>query len=92
MSKMIPPHLIERTWDIYQQHSNGNGVEPDKLQFLSGFAACMGVLVGTLDIGIPNGTQTRVVMHQLMLEIDKYRAEITALEEVARKRTERRNK
>jgi hypothetical protein len=31
-------------------------------------------------------------MRQLMDEIDKYRAEITALEEVARQRTERRNK
>lgn len=87
----IPPHLIKKAWELYRFHSEGNGVEPDELQFVSGFSACMGVLVGTLDIGIPEGTLTIDVMTQLMAEVDKYRAEIAVLEEQARQRTARRN-
>lgn len=88
---MIPPHLIKKSWEMYRFHSEGNGVEPDELQFVSGFAAAVGVLTGTLDLGIQEGTHTSDVMAQLIGEIDKYRAEIAALEEVARARTNRRN-
>ncbi len=87
----IPAHLIKKSWEMYRFHSEGNGVEPDELQFVSGFAACMGVLTGSMDIGIPEGTLTIEVMAQLMDEVDKYRSEIAALEELARQRTNRRN-
>lgn len=90
--RQIPPHLIERVWDIYQTHTVGNGVEPDKLQFISGVGGVMGLLLGTVDVGIPEGTLTRDVMAQLMEELGQYRAEIAHLEEQARQRTERRNR
>lgn len=88
----IPPHLIERAYDLYQTHSAGNGVEPDKLQFLCGVGALFGLLTGSIDVGIPEGTLSFDVLAQVSHELDKYRAEIAALEDEARRRTERRNK
>jgi len=31
----IPPHLVKKAWEMYRFHSEGNGVEPDELQFVS---------------------------------------------------------
>ena len=87
----IPNHLIERSYDIYASHTAGNDVEPDKLQYLSGFAAAIGVLTGSLQVGIPEGTPSVEVMAALLKELDKYRSEIRALEDEARRRTVRRN-
>jgi hypothetical protein len=59
---------------------------PDKLYFLGGFNAAIGVLVGTLPVGIPEGTHTVDVMAQLLEELGQYQKELLALEEQARKK------
>jgi len=59
---------------------------PDKLYFLGGFNAAIGVLIGTLPVGIPEGTYTTDVMAQLLEELGQYQAELLALEEAARKK------
>jgi hypothetical protein len=83
----IPRHLIERCWDVYSTFMVDTGSPPpDKLYWLGGFSACMGLLVGTIQVGIPEGTQTRDVMVQLIEELEQYRAELKTLEEAARKR------
>lgn len=87
----IPAHLIKKAFEMYRFHTEGNGIEPDELQFVSGAAAMVGLLVGTLDVGIPEGTQSFDVLAQLVREVDKYRAEIAALEEQAKQRSNRRN-
>jgi hypothetical protein len=87
----IPSHLIEKSWEVYRSHSEGNGVEPDKLHYLCGFAAAIGVLIGSLDLGIPPGTLTHDVMAKLLHEISQYHAEIGNLEDLARRRSDRRN-
>jgi hypothetical protein len=55
----IPPHLIKRCWKLSRFHSEGNGIEPDELHFISGFAAAIDLLVGSLDVGIPEGQTAR---------------------------------
>lgn len=87
----LPNHLIERGWEQYEFHTSGNGVEPDKLQFLSGVATAIGILAGSLDVGIPEGTHTIEVMAKMIEELSQYRSEIANLENEARRRTERRN-
>ena len=82
----IPKHLIEQAWEMYLHHTRGNGLEPDKLNFLCGVASLHGILMGTLPVGIPEGTQTFDVMVAIQTELSKYRAEIAALEEQAKKR------
>lgn len=90
-STAIPPHLIERAWEIYHnftyQLNQCPEGESDKLHFLGGFSAALGVLIGTLDVGIPEGTATASVIAQLINdEIPRYQAEIAALTEKARQR------
>ncbi len=83
----IPRHLIERSWEIYQHFMVDTGAPPpDKLYFLGGFNAAIGVLIGTLPVGIPEGTYTTDVMAQLLEELGQYQAELLALEEAARKK------
>lgn len=84
----IPPHLIEQSWEQYCALSAGNGAPPpDKLSYLCGFAGAIGVLVGTVDCGIPQGTYMGDVIAQLLnVELPKYRAEIAHLEAEARRR------
>lgn len=83
----IPRHLVERSWEIYQHFMADTGAPPpDKLYFLGGFSAAIGVLVGTIPVGIPEGTYTTDVMGQLIEELGQYRAELFALEEAARKK------
>jgi hypothetical protein len=89
-SRAIPPHLIERSWEIYldfmKRDNPEAGLEANqKLYYLGGFAACIGVLVGTLPVGIPEGTRTQEVIAQIVNdEIPKYQSEIVALSEAAR--------
>ncbi len=83
----IPRHLIERSWEIYQHFMVHTGAPPpDKLYYLGGFAAAVAMLVGTLPVGIPEGTYTTDVMAQLIEELAQYRAELLTLEEAARKK------
>lgn len=88
--RAIPPHLIERSWEIYLDFMRRGDVEAgldpnQKLYYLGGFAAAIGVLVGTLPVGIPEGTATRDVIAQIVNdEIPRYQAEIVALSEAAR--------
>ena len=83
----IPRHLIERAWEIYRHFmADTKAPPPDKLYWLGGFTAALGVLVGTIPVGIPEGTLTQDVMAQLLEELGQYRAELAALEEAARKR------
>jgi|SRR6266404_5976630 len=96
MSRSIPRHLIERSWEIYLEHMlSGDpnaGQDPNqKLYYLGGFAAAIGVLVGTLPVGIPEGTLTRDVLSQIINnEIPRYQAEIEQLTvEAARLKRER---
>lgn len=83
----IPRHLIERAWDVYMTFMTDSGAPPpDKLYWLGGFNAAVGVLMGSLPVGIPEGTYTTDVMTQLIEELGQYRAELLTLEEAARKR------
>ena len=90
-SQAIPPHLIEQSWEIYldfMRRANPQaGLDPNqKLYYLGGFAAAIGVLVGTLDVGIPAGTATRDVISQIVNdEVPRYQAEIEHLTEAAMK-------
>lgn len=86
--RAIPPHLIERAWEVYLAHMTDTGAPPpDKLYWLGGFAAAIGVLIGSLEIGIPGGTPTNEVVNQIVnVELPKYQAELAHLEEQARKR------
>lgn len=91
----IPKNLIERAWEIYRHHTEGNGVQCgqiEKFHWLCGVTGCMGMLNGTLPVGIREGTLTFDVMVALQAEMDKYRAEISTIEELARIETEKRNK
>lgn len=83
----IPRHLIERAWEVYRSFMiDTKAPPPDKLYWLGGFSSAIAVLVGTLPIGIPDGTYTTDVMAQLLEELGQYRAELAALEEAARKK------
>jgi len=96
-SQAIPPHLIEQSWEIYldfMRRANPQaGLDPNqKLYYLGGFAAAIGVLVGTLDVSIPAGTATRDVISQIVNdEIPKYQAEIEHLTEAAMKLKREKN-
>lgn len=89
--RALPNHMIEQAWEVYSDFTHKqNGApqgETDKLHFLGGFAACIGVLVGTLDVGIEGGTPTQDVMSKLVNEeIPRYQSEIIALTEAAKRR------
>jgi len=96
-SQAIPPHLIEQSWEIYldfMRRANPQaGLDPNqKLYYLGGFAAAIGVLVGTLDVAIPAGTATLDVISQIVNdEIPKYQAEIEHLTEAAMKLKREKN-
>lgn len=84
----IPPHLLEQAWEIYSEFTyKRNKCIPgpaDKMHFLGGVGAVIGLLIGTLDVGIPEGTPTSHVMAQLInVEIPRYQHEIAALVEAA---------
>lgn len=89
-SRAIPPHLIERSWEIYIDFMKRDNPEAgldanQKLYFLGGWAAAIGVLVGTLPVGIPEGTRTESVIAQIVnTEIPRYQSEIIGLSEAAR--------
>ena len=83
----IPRHLIERAWDVYMTFMTDTGAPPpNKLYWLGGFNAAVGLLVGTIQIGIPEGTPTRDVMIQLIEEIGTYSEQIEILEDLERKK------
>jgi hypothetical protein len=49
------------------------------------------MLALSCSFGIPEGDKQRDVLVQLIHEVDQYRAEIRALEEMSRQRSNRRN-
>lgn len=85
-SPAIPRHLLKTAYLMYQDHMKKSGIDVDELMFISGAAAVVGIVVGTLDMGIREGTPTRDVISQLIEETDQYRAELLHLENQARER------
>ena len=86
MSQM-PKHLIEQAWEQYRFHMLSTGApEPSKMHFLGGVAAALGVIVGTIDCGIPEGTPSRDVIAQLINdELPRYQREINDLVEIEKR-------
>jgi len=70
----------------------GSNIEPSKLDYISGFGAAVGVLAGTMEVGIPPGANPTLLLMQLIEELSKFRTELAAYEQQARDRTERMNK
>jgi hypothetical protein len=91
----MPRNMIEQAWEIYRHHTEGNGVQCtdiEKFHWLCGFAGCLGVLNGTLPVGIREGTLTFEVAQALQNELELYRAKISELEVRAKIETDKRNK
>jgi hypothetical protein len=87
----IPRRLIETVWNIYTSAMEGSGIETSKLDFICGVNACLGIMTGTMELGIPEHTDPTRLLVQLLEEVQTYRPELERLEEIARQRTHRRN-
>jgi hypothetical protein len=91
----IPRDVVERAWSIYlgfmSRADPTAGTDPNqKMYWLGGFSAALGVLVGTLDVGISPGTLTKeVIDYLIMKDIPEHREEIARLEIAAKARRER---
>lgn len=80
----IPPHLIERAWEVYSEFTyktNGCPVgRNDKLHWISGFSTALAVITGGMDLGIPEGTPSVEVMRQLIFkELPEFKDQLDAM-------------
>lgn len=87
----IPPHLIERAWEVYSDFTytmNGCPIgKTDKLHWISGFSTALAVITGGMDLGIPEGTPSTDVMKQLIFkELPEFKDQLDVM--VARAKAE----
>lgn len=71
-------HLIAQAWEQFESGLRGAGapqavIESSKSPFVGGFCSAIGVLVGSVNVGIPNGTPTRDVVSHLLGEMEQLR-------------------
>lgn len=84
---MIPKDLIETAWRRYEFEMTGSNIDPSKLDFFLGFGSAVGMILGTMDFGIPPNTPPGEIMAQLMLEFFNHAPELKKMELEARDRT-----
>jgi hypothetical protein len=78
-------NLIDRSWEVYEQHQRKRGVQSDELSFVGGFMSCYGVITGRVDVGLADGTTVLETLRYIQRELDGYRAEVMRAQAEQRK-------
>ena len=79
-------HMLEQAWELYSHHCLKDDIEPNEMHWLAGCASVIGILGGTIPVGIPPDTKTYAVFEALVEELRRYQAEIEVLTEAEIKR------
>jgi hypothetical protein len=66
--------LIDKGFEHYKMYLSGSGIDAEagKFFFLGGINTALGLLTGSLNVGIREGTPSRDVVAALIAELENY--------------------
>lgn len=65
-------YITEQGWEIYLHQMTEGGVPTDKLSFMGGIGVAIGILKGTLDVGLPEHVRSSQVLQQMVDELSHF--------------------
>lgn len=72
----MPENLVDRSLEVFEAHQRKRGVQTDDVSFVGGFLSCYGILVGRVDVGLPEDTPILKIFELLQRNLDDYRARV----------------